>query len=200
MKDFFEIQYDWDSYPNRWHLDFPIDENQNNIDANMLPRRGAYSGPEIKKVNIDTKFPGKSLDFSFGYFNLILVSKKVADIIESYGGKIQRFPVTMIPTNESGYEVIFVLESPRGCIDLSRAEEFEFFEKDDLRVKMPYGGIPSRQKGMLYKIYDLYLVKEKIQEFSIFSPWEYPSIIISNEIKSRFEAEEVTGIKYRIVT
>lgn len=200
MNDFFEIQYDWDSYPDRWHLDNPIDENGNIIDANLLPRRGNYVGQDIKKVLIDTKFPGRKLDFSFGYFNLILVKKNVADIIESNGGNIQRFPVNLDPTQEYGYEVIFILDAPAGCVDISRAEEFEFFEEDDKRVKTPYGGIPSRQKGMLYKIYDLYIKKDKVLGLNIFSPWEYPCVIVSEKLKSEFESSGVTGIKYRAVT
>lgn len=200
MEKFFEIDYDWKLYPNRWYLDNPIDNNGNDIDANMLPRRGIYKGPEIKKVKIDMEYPGIKLDFSFGYFNLILLSKKAADIIESCGGRIQRFPVILEPTFENNYEVIFIPDCPSGCIDLSRAEEFEFYSEDDKKAKSPYGGILPRQKGMLYKIYDLYLKKEKIPDSQIFRPWEFSSIIISEKIKNEFELNKITGIKYRLVT
>ena len=197
MSDFFEIRYDAEKCPDRWHLDNPIDDQGNFIDASMLPRRGPYVGPRIAKVQIDTRYPGRPLDFSFGYFDFILLSTRVADLIESHGGRIQRFPVTLEPTGDQGYEVIFTLDSPKGVIDISRAEEFEFFEADDLRVEIRYGGIPPRQKGMLYKIYDLYIDSDKAKGICFFRPWEYASLIISEDIKSAFESAGVTGIRYR---
>lgn len=200
MTQFYEIRYDPVNYPDRWHLDDPIDEFNAVMDANMLPKRGPYIGPRISKVQIDTRYPGRPLDFSFGYFDFILLRTHVADLIESHGGRIQRFPVTLDPTGEAGYEVIFTLDAPKGLIDLSRAEEYEFFEADDPRVEMRYGGIPPRQRGMLYKIYDLYLDPHKAESMEFFRPWEHASLIVSESLKNAFEAAAVTGIKYRLVT
>lgn len=200
MNTFFEVEYDATHYPDRWHLDDPRDEKGNVLDANMLPRRGPYTGPRISKVHVDTRYPGRSLDFSFGYFDFVVVRSHVADLIEAHGGSIQRFPVSLEQSIETGYEVIFTLDSPKGLIDVSRAEEFEFFEADDTRVQMPYGGIAPRQEGMLYKVYDLYIDAGRAKGLTIFRPWEYASLIISGELKQAFEAAGVTGIQYRLVS
>ena len=79
--------------------------------------------------------------------------------------------------------MIFTLDSPRGLADLSRAEEFEFYQEDDTRVVLAYGGIAPRQKGMLYKVYDLFIDAEQAEGLTIFRPWEYASLIISGELK-----------------
>lgn len=200
MTKYFEIKYDHAIYPDRWHLDCIVDEHGNCVDANLLPKRGPYVGPRLEKVKINIEFPGKKLDFSFGSFDFLMVSSRVADLIESYGGKIQRYPVTLEPLHETGYEVIFTLDAPKGLVDFSRVSEYEFFESDDSRVEMHYGGIRPRQKGMLRKIYDLYLQQENIHELEFFRLWEYPSIIISESLKNAFELIGVTGIKYRSVT
>lgn len=200
MKSFFELRLDASTYPDMWQLRFPIDDEGNNLDPNMLPDRGPYIGPRIAKVQVDTRYPGRPLDFSFGYFDFILLRTPVADLIESHGGRIQRFPVTLEPTGEAGYEVIFTLDAPKGLIDLSRAEEYEFYEADDPRVEMRYGVIAPRQKGMLYKIYDLYLDPRKAEGMEFFRPWEYASLIVSEKLKNAFEAAGVSGIKYRLVT
>jgi len=200
MSAFFEVQFDASNFPDRWHLDNPIDEGGNLLDASMFPRRGPYTGPEISKVQVNTSYPGRALDFSFGYFDFLIVRSHVAELIVAHGGNIQRFPVTLEPPQESGYEVIFTLDAPKGTIDLSRAEEFEFFDVDDTRVQLPYGGIAPRQKGMLYKVYDLYIHAERARGLTIFRPWEYASLIISGDLKRAFEAAEVTGISYRLVS
>lgn len=200
MSQYFEIKYDADIYPDRWHLDCPIDEFGNLIDANLLPKRGAYIGPCLMKVKVDMDFPGRKLDFSFGSFDFLMVSGRVADLIEMHGGRVQRYPIVLKPFQESGYEVIFTLDAPKGLIDLSRANEYEFFDSDDLRVDMRYGGIQPRQKGMLRKIYPLYLKRDYISGLEFFRLWEYPGIIISSSLKIAFESIGVTGIKYRAVT
>lgn len=197
MSNFFEIFFDAEGCPDMWHLRYPIDEFGKIMDANMLPRRGPYVGPRIAKVQIDTRYPGRPLDFSFGYFNFLMLKSWVADIIEAHGGKIQRYPVTLEPTGETGYEVIFTLGAPKGLIDLSRAREYEFYERDDSLAEMPYGGVMPRQKGMLYKVYDLYIDTAKAQGAEFFRPWEYPSLIVSDSLKLAFDKAGVTGVAYR---
>src|SRR5690606_16935510 len=115
--------------PSMWQLRHPIDASGEPLESNLLPRLGLYTGPKIAAVQIDTRYPGKPLDFSFGYFNFVVVRTFVADLIEQLGGRIQRFPVSMKPSDESGYAVIFTLEAPKGLIDLSRAHEYQFYEK-----------------------------------------------------------------------
>lgn len=200
MNQCFEIRYDPTRYPDRWHLDAPIDENGQMLDANLLPRRGPYVGPRISKVLVDTRYPGRPLDFSLGYSDFIMVRSHVAELIEQHGGRIQRYPVIVEPMGIAGYDVIFTLDSPKCLIDLGRAEEYEFYTESDSRVVMPYGGIAPRQQGMLYKVYDLYVKPEQATGLAIFRPWEYPELIISGELKSAFEAANVTGIKYRLVS
>lgn len=200
MTSFFKVHFDAEGVPDMWQLRYPIDEAGEIMDANMLPDRGPYLGPRIAKVQIDTRYPGRPLDFSFGYFSFLVVKDWVADLIEAQGGEIQRYPVILEPTGETGYEVIFTTMAPKGLIDLSRAEEFEFYEEDDTRVQLPYGGIAPRQKGMLYKVYNLYIDAERAKGLTIFRPWEYASLIISGELKEAFEAAGVTGIQYRQVS
>jgi len=196
MNDFFEVYFDADGFPDMWQLRFPIDDFGNSLETNLLPRTGPYIGPKISKVQIDTRYPGRPLDFSFGYFNFLLVTSKVADLIEGHGGKIQRFPVLLEPTQESGYEVIFTLDSPKGLIDLSRAEELEYYEESDTKIDQRYGGLAPRQKGMLRRLYPLLIDAKKADGMSFFRPWEYGRLIVSKQLKNAFEAEGVTGIAY----
>ncbi|MBT9160878.1 MAG: hypothetical protein DDT26_02174 [Dehalococcoidia bacterium] len=200
MTKFFDLFFDAEGVPDMWHLRYPIDESGDIMNANMLPDRGPYVGPRIAKVQIDTRYPGRPLDFSFGYFSFLMVKHWVADLIEAHGGKIQRYPVTLEPTGETGYEVIFTLDAPKGLIDLARAREYELYQEDDLQVEMPYGGVRPRQKGMLYKIYDLHIDPVKAQGWEFFRPWEYPILIVSDSLKTAFDNAGVTGIAYRAVS
>lgn len=200
MKDFFAVEYDADTYPDRWHLGDPTDASGNILDSNLFPRRGPYTGPTIAAVQIDTRYPGRALDFSVGYFNILVVRTFVSELIERHGGRIQRFPVVLKPDDQSGYELIFILDIPRGLIDLDRAHEYQFYETTDLECDTRYSSIAPRQKGMLYKVYDLYIDAERAKDLTIFRPWEYPSLIISGELKEAFEAAGVTGIQYRRVS
>lgn len=200
MTKFYELYFDADGYPDMWQLRHAIDEHGFVMDANLLPRRGSYTGPRIAKVQIDTRYPGRQLDFSFGYFNFLMLKSKVAETIEAHGGKIQRFPVVLEPTGEVGYEMVFAVDAPKGLIDLSRAKEYEYYKESDPDFELPYGGIPPRQKGMLYMINDLYIDPEKAQGMEFFRPWEYPSLIVSDALKNAFEVIGVTGIAYRLAS
>ena len=137
------------------------------LNTSLLPRTGPYTGPKIAKVQIDTRYPGRPLDFSFGYRDFLMVTSKVADLIEKHGGRIQRFPVTLEPTQEAGYEVIFTLDAPKGVLDLSRVEELEYYEEDDTKIDRRYGGLAPRQKGMMYKLYPVMIDPEKAKGMSI---------------------------------
>lgn len=200
MMKFYELYFDADGYPDMWQLRYPIDENGNTMDANLLPQTGPYTGPRIAKVQIDTRYPGQPLDFSFGYFNFLMVKSWVAEMIKAHGGKIQRFPVTLEPTGETGYEVIFTLDAPKGLIDLSRAKEYEYYEESDPEFELRYGGIAPRQKGMFYRLYPLYIHAEQAQGLTFFRPWEKGLLIVSESLKSAFEEACVTGIAYRAVS
>jgi len=200
MNQFFEIYYDADQFPDRWHLDDPINECGQIVDANLLPRTGPYVGPKITKVQIDTKYPGRSLDFSFGYFNFLMVTSNVANLIECHGGRIQRFPVILEPTQEKGYEVIFTLDSPKGLLNLSRAEELEYYEEDDTKIDWRYGGLAPRQKGMIHRLHPLLIDPIKAEGMSFFRPWEFGKLIVSEDLKNTFEAEGVTGLAYAPVS
>jgi hypothetical protein len=197
MSRFFEIFFDADGCPDMWQLKCPIDDCGNQLETNLLPRVGPYVGPKISKVQIDTRYPGQPLDFSFGYFNFLMVTSKVADLIDRHGGQIQRFPVILEPTQESGYEVIFTLDAPRGLIDLSRAEEVEYYEESDTKIDQRYGGVAPRQKGMLRRLYPVLVDAKKAEGMSFFRPWEYGRLIVSAELKNAFEAAGVTGIAYQ---
>lgn len=200
MNDFFEVYFDAVGFPDMWHLDEPIDESGTQLDANLLPRMGPYRGPKISEVQIDTRYPGRPLDFSFGYFNFLMVTSKVADLIEGHGGQIQRFPVLLEPTQEFGYEVIFTMDAPKGLIDVSRAEELEYYEESDTKIDQRYGGVAPRQKGMLRRLYPVLIDAKKAKGMSFFRPWEYGRLIVSEELKNAFEAEGVTGIAYQLAS
>lgn len=200
MSQFFEVYFDAEQYPDRWHLDDPIDEFGNIMDANLLPQAGPYVGPRITKVQIDTRYPGRPLDFSFGYFNFLMLKGWVADIIENQGGKIQRFPIVLEPTGETGYEVVFTLDAPKGLIDLSRADVYEYYKEDDPEVELRYGGIAPRQKGMLYRLRPFYVCADKASGLKFFRPWEKNILVVSDSLKSAFEEAGVTGITYRAVS
>jgi hypothetical protein len=200
MTKYYEVFFDAEGFPDRWHLDEPSGQTGEALDANLFPKKGPYAGPKIVKVQIDTRYPGKPLDFSFGYFSFIMVKSWVADMIQSHGGNIQRFPVVLGPTGEAGYEVIFTLDAPRGVIDLSRAEEIEYYEESDTEIDQRYGGIAPRQKGMLYRLSPLFIDAEKAAGLEFFRPWERNSLIVSESLKSAFENAGVTGIAYRLAS
>lgn len=200
MKKYFEAFFDAEGMPDMWHLRYPIDVSGLILETNLLPTKGPYTGPLITKVQIDTRYPGRPMDFSFGYFSFILVKGWVADMIQSHGGNIQRFPVVLEPSGEAGYEVIFTLDAPSGVIDLSRAEEIEYYAESDTEIDQRYGGIAPRQKGMLYRLSPLFIDAEKADGMEFFRPWERNSLIVSESLKSAFEAAGVTGIAYRLAS
>ncbi|WP_332778300.1 hypothetical protein [Polaromonas sp.] len=199
--NYFELSYGYEEYADRWHLDEPEDNTGDKLDANLLPKVGPYDGRQIARVPVDTQYPGRALDFSFGYFNFLVLRTHVADLIEKHQGRIQRFPVTLEPAGEHGYEVVFTLDAPKGLVDVSRALEHEFYQEDDMRVTMRYGGLAPRQKGMLSKVYPLHIFADKAKGHEFFRPWEYTSaIVISEALKNDFEKAGVTGIKYTLVS
>jgi hypothetical protein len=201
MKAFFEVYFDFEKFPDMWNLTDPINENGNVLEANALPTHGSYIGSRIVKVHINTRYPGRPMDFNFGYGSLLVVKTHVADLIEAHGGRIQRYPVTLEPTGETEYEVIFALDAPKGLIDISRANEYEFYDADVLGADMRYRVIAPAQKGMLYKCYPhLYIYPEKVGDMEFYKPWEYDTLIISETLKEDFEAANVTGIKYTQVS
>lgn len=201
MNKFFVLSFDADRFPDRWHLDDPIDDMGNILDANLLPNIGPYTGSRIAKVQIDTRYPGRPLDFSFGYFNFLMVKSHVADIIEAHGGQIQRFPVVLEPTGETGFEVIFTLKAPIGLVDLSRAEEIEYYEESDTKLDRRFGGVAPRQKGMLYRVSPFFIDASKAEGLEFFRTWEKSSyLIVSESLKTALERANVTGIGFVLVS
>lgn len=194
----YELTPDTNAYPDMWQLRYPLDDQGIPLETNLLPKMGPYAGPRIASVLIDERYPGIPMDFSFGYSNFVMVRSHVADLIEAHGGRIQRFPVKLLPTGETGYEVIFTLDAPQGLIDLKRATEYEFYTQTDSEIDLRYGGVPPRQQGMLYRLYPLYVRPDKVAGLTIFRPWEFREIVISSELKSAFEEVGVSGITYRL--
>ena len=198
----YKIFFDSVGCPDMWHLKDPLNQDGEVVDMQALPYIAPFIGLPLATVPINLKYPGRALDFTYQISKYFIVRTFVANLIETFGVRLQRFPVTLSPTGEVGYEVVFAYDCViKGLVDLTRAEEHEFYEKSFENFPLPYGGIASHQKGMLYKVYPLKINSHDAQHLIWFRPWEELGVtIIREDLKEAFEKHGVTGLSYELVS
>ena len=198
----YKIFFDSVGCPDMWHLKDPIDAKDKIIDDGFLPNVAPYVGEPLITVPINLTYPGRTLDFTYQAPKYFVARTFVANLIETFSVRLQRFPVTLSPTGEAGYEIIFAYDCvAKGLVDLTRAEEHECYEKSDFNISLIHGGIAPRQKGMLYKVYPLKINSHDAQHLIWFRPWEKLDVtIIREDLKEAFEKHGVTGLSYELVS
>ena len=134
-------------------------------------------------VPLEVQEDGPQVDFNPTAFSAIVVSSRMADIIESVSPtEIQRIPALIDAPGD--WEVLNIL-SCVDCIDRERSI-IKYFEPDrPIRPNKPRD-IPK-----------LVLDEEKAEGHHIFHPkdWEVAEIV-SEEVKMALEACNITGIEY----
>ena len=193
----FSVEIDFEKFPNMWHLINALDDKGEEfyLLEKLLGEDGKIVSVEINKRYPDRFQPVDLTIMTIG--NVLIMKKKLADLIETHGGRVLRFPIVLLPDDMEGYEAVLTLDFPKGMVDLARAKEYKFYDQeycDEL-------GVPDKL-GRLRKVYPLHLNPDLIpQDLSIFRVWEYRvDLIISEPLKQAFEQQGVTGVYYREVT
>ena len=194
---YFTAMFDLEKFPNMWHL---INTRDNEGKEFHLLEKLLHKNGKIVSVEINKRYSEcfQPVDLSIVTRGDVLVmKKKLADLIEDYGGNVLRFPIVLLPDGIEGYEAVLTLDFPKGTVDLARANDYEFYDQeycDEFEA-------PDRL-GRLRKVYPLHLKAELIpQSLNIFRAWEWSiDLIISEPLKQAFEQQGVTGVYYREVT
>lgn len=186
-RKFFRIRPDYTAN-NCWYLKSPLDSNGTEID----PRKFT-EGVDLS-LNAELSLPirrtGASLNFNFCDFDMVVVSKKIAEKLEKFaGGAVQRFPVSISEVNES-FEILNVRECI-SCIDEVNSEFTKWTVEDENPDK-----VGKFRMFLRLKINDLV-----VGERHIFRISEWPiALIVSEEMKTLLELEDIFGIKFELVT
>lgn len=176
---------------NGWILKAPLKKDGTLLD----PRLFTSGKPYFKQIGDDVltiplRRNGARLDFNFGSFDMVVVAKKVAEIIHSFEGEnIQKIPAR-IENSDEEFEIINFI-NPIECIDKTNSEYITWTESDGRKDKVGK-----------YRMFGKIIVDpKKIGKRSIFriQGWEI-ALIVSSEVKEHLESNQVSGIKFYSVS
>ena len=115
----FEVVPDDAAYPDQWFIDDPLAADGREVDPDYLVNGTCYDGPVPTLASIGN--PGRELAFSFGCFDLPVVSDAVANIVRRLAPcDVQWFPVD-IPGASGSYQILNAIHSLE-CLDELRSE------------------------------------------------------------------------------
>ena len=107
------------AYPDQWFIDDPLTADGREVDPDYLVEGSRYEGPVPTVASIGN--PGRELAFSFGCFDLPVVTDAVANIIRQIAPRdVQCFPID-IPGASGTYQILNAIHSLE-CLDEVRSE------------------------------------------------------------------------------
>lgn len=125
---YFVLRPDDENYPLQWFLGEPLTKDEFEIDARDFTAARPFRGPRPAVVPIRNS--GTELAFSFGAFDMPIITDEVAEIISTFAGDdVELFPVR-IPGAKRCYSILNVVRSLR-CLDEVRSEYTLWTEADD---------------------------------------------------------------------
>lgn len=186
-RKFFRIRPDY-STGNFWYLKSPLNSLGIEIDPRQFTE-GVSLFCETPLV-LPIRRTGVPINFNFCDFDMIVISKQIAEKLEEFvGTSIQRIPV-LIPEVTDSFEILNVcVQSP--CIDEVNSDFTKWADED---------GRPDKV-GKFRMILKLKIDPFVVSDLHIFRVSEWPiALIISEEVKEILEAQNVLGVKFELVT
>lgn len=174
----------------RWFL-----RSLNVVDANKISVWKFVSPakvdlPDGEKLKMSIRESGRPLDFTFADFDVLVVNEKVAFMLNEK--ECQLIPVEIEGIKDGHSYFVVVLLNSIDCIDESKSD-FEKWTKDD--------PIRPDKAGEYKGIYELFVDPQKIGNNTIFRLGKSDNmIIVSEDLKQKFEKNSITGIKFKAVT
>lgn len=153
---FFELSDDI-RFPNRWHLDTPIDSQGRRVNDWDFKRGKPVHIKRRLRVPIETA--GRPLDFSEAGVRIPVVHAKVASLFS----KLAPNDVQFIPVDIEGQPaqyLILVATRLLRCID-EKASKVQFWTPED--------GVPEKI-GRYYAVDDLHIDKAKVGDAKVLRP------------------------------
>lgn len=168
----------------RWHLKGPETTEGDELDPRLFTAGMRYSGRSPLRIAI--RRGTQPLDFTLGSFDMPVVKREVAEMIEALAPmEVQRIPAKVIG-DHGWFEVLNVLNL-RKAINESKSE-IRWWKEED--------GIPDKV-GKYAGIAKLVLDQQGVECAHIFRliGWELP-LIVCESIKDRLEGMNVSGISF----
>jgi hypothetical protein len=126
--EFFQILPDDARFPDQWFLDDPRTDDGEEIDSREFTLGKPYRGPRPKTVPIGK--PGRAIAFTFGAFDMPVVSNLVVDAIARLALPEAEFFPVMIEGARAEYQIANAVVRA-DCLDEARSE-YTLWDADDL--------------------------------------------------------------------
>lgn len=150
-------------------------------------RAGKVDVPNYE-LSVNIRKQGSKVDFNLADFELFIVNEKVKNLIQT--DDVQFIPVNVF--NEEEKYFILALNVEIDCVDEEHSNFDKWLDNDPIR--------PDKA-GQYKTFYKLILDYKKADNKDLFRVKKFNSIaVISERLKSIFEKNSVTGIKYKLVT
>lgn len=165
-----------------------VDSNKVSVWKFVSPAEVELEGGE--QLQIGVREGGKPLDFTFADFEVPIVNEKVALLLSKED--CQLLPVAVDGFDRGHLYFVSVILTAIDCLDEGRSNFEKFMINDAIR--------PDKV-GEYKAIYKLFVDPTKIPGNSIFRLGKADHIIIiSEELKRKFEQVGITGVKFQEVT
>lgn len=180
----YDVSFD-PTIEDQWFLDAPHDPDGNEIDPRTFTQGKRVVVSEGLVVPIGE--PGAPLEFSFGAFDMPVVSARVGEVLEQLApDDVQRIPVR-IEGADGPYEILNVVTAI-DCIDRDRTVGTVWTEADHR----------SDLAGEYRMIIELHLDSSRITSSRIFrvEGWEI-ALIVTEDVKAALEEIAPTGLQFQ---
>jgi len=181
----FNVRPDHEGVPDVWFLDEPRDACGNQLDAREFSEGLKYVGPDPLEVPIYK--PGKHCAFNFAAFDMPVVRRDIARIIEQLAPHdTELYPVTVSGEREAWFivNVVTVLD----CLDESRSEIARWQERDNR---------PDRL-GQIHAVYTICVDPARVANHHLFriKGWPFP-LLMSSTLKTALQEVPDLGVVFK---
>jgi hypothetical protein len=172
QRSFWRVLVDHEGFADQWFLDEPITAGGEEIDAREFTEGVPYPGPRPAVVPVGNS--GRELAFSFGAFDMPVVSTAIADVIFRIApDDVECFPIN-VPGSKGTYVILNVI-CALDCLDEEKSE-FTRWTKEDER--------PDRL-GQYHVISTIRVDPSRAQDHHIFRIKDWPlALLLSNTLKN----------------
>ena len=184
MMNYFNMVDSLDLVPDRWYLGEPLDATGGLVDARQYTY--ARQMEMTEPLELEVYNPGFPLDITFAAFEMPVVRRRVAELIENLAPHdVQRIPARITGrVGDDEYDILNVVRE-EACVDEARSQVIKWKASD---------GRPDKL-GEYRMVADLHIISEAVKGSHIFRIRGYhPLLICSGTIKAALESIHVTGV------
>jgi hypothetical protein len=187
MKNFYRLQDELNKPEGRWFL------GSINFEGEWDFWRYVSAGEvdiSSKELFVNIRDMGIPLDFTMADFELLIVNSKVANLVDKE--EVQLIPLKVDGFKSEEVYYLMIVKNEFDCVD----EEKSSFDKWE-----PNNSIRPDKAGQYKTFYKLVVKPESVTGKNIFRIKDYNGIIIiSEDLKKKFEKGKVIGVKYKQVS